>query len=133
MSFDLYVFDMDAVPDDEEELGELLEDDTGWGAPPTPRLVAFIAELSSSFPGLDDDPDGSPWASWPLDQTMLDGRCVGFNIVWSQAEAMSRAFRTRCEAASLSLYDPQESLVIRPAAGGAARPTPPRRWWRRGG
>lgn len=115
MSFDLYVFDMDLVPDDEEELCEMLEDDSRWGGRPTPRLAAFIAELNSSFPGLDIDPDGSPWATWPLEQTMVEGHCVGFDIVWSHAESMIREFTARCDASNLILYDPQMSEVIRPS------------------
>lgn len=39
MSFDLYVFDMDSVPDDEEELGEMLEESSGWGGAPDPPIV----------------------------------------------------------------------------------------------
>lgn len=133
MGFDLYVFDMDSVPDDEEELGEMLEESRGWGAPPTPRLSAFIEELASSFSSLDDDPDESPWASWPLHDTVLDGRGVALNIVWSHAGPMSRELRNRCNAAGLVLYDPQEGLVIRPFTGGVAERPRPRWWPRRGG
>jgi hypothetical protein len=131
VSFDLYVFDMADVPDDEEELGELMEDDSRWGTPPTPRLAAFIADLEARYPGLDDDPDGSPWSSWPLGDTMLDGQCAGFNIGWSYADAMSREFRTRCGAAGLTLYDPQEGIVIRPSGNGSPGQQARRPWWRR--
>ena len=129
MSFDLYVFDCD-VPDDEEVIGTWLEDDARWDAPLTPRLAEFVAHLEARFPGLADEPDASPWASWPLTQSMVDGQCCGFNIVWSQADQLSDEMRTLCRERSLTLYDPQESLVLRPetpdptlprsAAGGNA-------------
>jgi hypothetical protein len=65
VSLDLYVFDGD-VPDDKETIGEWMEDDKRWGTALTPRLTTFVAELERRYPGLDDDPDNSPWASWPL-------------------------------------------------------------------
>ena len=128
MSFDLYVFDCE-VPDDDSMIGAWLEDDSQWGTALTPRLASFVATLERQYPGLDDDPEDSPWASWPLTQSMVDGRCCGFNIVWSHAEQLSAAMRSRCSEQGLTLYDPQESLVLRP--GGAASAPPKRRWWQR--
>jgi hypothetical protein len=129
VSLDLYVFDGD-VPDDEATIGEWLEDDSRWGASLTPRLATFVDELERRYPSLDDDPDNSPWASWPLTQTMVDGRCCGFNIVWSQSERMSAEMRSLCGEHGLTLYDPQESVVLRPGASSDG-PTK-RRWWNRG-
>ena len=86
VSFDLYVFDGD-VPEDEATIGEWLEDDSRRGTPLTPRLATLVAELEQRYPALDDDPDNSPWASWPLAQAMVDGRCCGFNIASSQCRA----------------------------------------------
>jgi len=95
MSFDLYVFDGD-VPDDEDLIAEWLEDDSRWEAPLTPRLAAFVADLERKYPGLDQEADNSPWASWPLAQAMVDGRCCGFNIVWSAAGQLSAEMRALC-------------------------------------
>jgi hypothetical protein len=124
VSFDLYVFDCD-VPDDGGAIGELLEDDSRWDAPLSARLAAFVAELEARYPGLDDDPDHSPWASWPLSRSaMLDGRCVGVSIGWSYADRMSSEVRSLCADRGLTLYDPQAERVTRPstAAEGAAKP-----------
>lgn len=129
MSFDLYVFDGD-VPDDEVIIGGWMEDDSRWDAPLTPRLASLVAELERRYPNLDEDPDTSPWASWPLTQSMVDGRCCGFNIVWSQSDQMSADMRALCSECGLTLYDPQESLVVRP--GGAGDSATKRRWWKRG-
>lgn len=90
MSVDLYIFDGD-VPDDENLIAEWLEDDSRWEAPLAPRLAAFVSDLERKYPRIDQDPDNSPWASWPIAQAMVDGRCCGFNIVWSAAEQMSAA------------------------------------------
>jgi hypothetical protein len=111
VSVDLYVFDME-VPDDEEALGDLMEDSSRWDAPPTRRLQALIDDLEKRYPG--DDP-GSPWASWPLTDTMVDGRVAGFNVVSSHAERMTREIRSACQKAGLILYDPQEGQIIRPS------------------
>lgn len=114
MSFDLYVFDLDALPDDGEAIGALLEDESGWGHALTRRLAAFVAELEASYPGLDDDPDGSPWASWPLaGNSAANGRCCGFNILWSAADAVSGEIRDRARRHGLVLYDPQTGEVVR--------------------
>jgi hypothetical protein len=115
MSFDLYVFDIDDIPDDEEALGELIEDENRWDVPPTGRLRAFIDDLEKHYPSLDDDPEGSPWASWPLGDTVVDGHGACFNIVWSHADRMSQAIRSACREAGLILYDPQDSQIIRPS------------------
>ncbi len=130
VSFDLYVFDGD-VPDDEQTIGEWMEDDSRWGTALTPRLAEFVADLERRYPGLDDEPDNSPWASWPLAQAMVDGRCCGFNITWSHAERMSAEMRTLSGQHGLTLYDPQESLLLRPIGFPSVAPVK-RRWWHRG-
>jgi hypothetical protein len=130
MSFDLYVFDLGDVPDDEEAIGDLLEDDSRWGAPFTDRLAQFVAEMQRRYPGLDDHPNDSPWASWPLTDSMVEGRCCGLNIVWSAAERMSSEVAAACHRHGLTLYDPQAGVVHRPRDSGAS-PTRAKRWWRR--
>jgi len=96
------------------------------GAALTPRLAALVAELEERSPGLDDDPDRSPWGSWPLTRAMVDGRCCGFNNVWSRAEELSAAMRALCAEKGLTLYDPQAGLVLRPRGSPAAESK--RRW-----
>lgn len=130
MSFDLYVFDLADVPDDEGAIGDLLEDDSNWGTPFTERLALFVAELEQRYPALDDQPDASPWASWPLTDSMADGRCCGLNIVWSLAEQMSSEVAAACQRHGLTLYDPQAGVVRRPPSSGA-RPPRAKWWWRR--
>lgn len=133
MSFDLYIFDRDDLPDDEELIGELMEDNSRWGAPLTPRLTGLVAHLERHYPGLDDDPDGSPWASWPLADSMVDGTGIGLNIVWSRSDQMGPEIRRIALERMLTVYDPQAGSVFRPAASGAPSPTSkPKRWWKRG-
>lgn len=132
VSFDLYVFDMHDVPHGDEAIGTLLEDDTAWNAPLTPTLAEFVAELEAEFPGLDDDPDNSPWASWPLTQSMVHGNCCAFNIVWSSAEAMSAEITSSATARGLKVYDPQSGSVVGIAPQGVPDGRARRKWWRRG-
>jgi len=121
MSFDLYAFDVEHLPATDEAIGELLEDDTGWDHPLTDRLAAFVAKLERQFSGLDEDPDGSPWASWPLTQSMMGGKCCAFNIVWSAADRMLPVFAALAQEHRLTLYDPQSGAVTppRPVSHGA--------------
>jgi hypothetical protein len=124
------LFDRDDLPDDEGAIGDLLEDDSRWGGALTPRLAGLIAELERRYPGLDDNPDDSRWASWPLADSMADGTGIGLNIVWSQAERMSAELRVLAKERGLTVYDPQASEVVRPE--GATNAGKPKRWWKRG-
>ena len=119
MSFDLYIFDRDDLPDDDEAIGALMEDDSRWGAPLTPRLAEFVAHLERQYPGLDDDADGSPWASWPLTDSMVDGTGIGLNVVWSRSADVGPAIRRIAAERMLTVYDPQAGAVFRPAASSA--------------
>ncbi len=130
VSFDLYVFDLDHTPSDIDKIHELIEDGSRWGDPLSPKLLAFVTELESAYPGLDDDPDGSPWSSWPLDgNSMVDGQCCGFNIGWSHAEVMLPALTDACVRHQLTLYDPQTGGLVEPTP--ASGPAEKRGWWRR--
>ena len=131
MSFDLYVFDRD-LPDDVVAVGELLEDDNNDGGALTPALAALLDELERRYPDLDDDPDSSPWASWPLQDEVANGTGVALTIRWSRADEMSSELRALANERGLFIYDPQAGIVIRPT-GSADRNTSanPRRWWRR--
>jgi hypothetical protein len=79
---------------------------------------------------MEDDPDDSPWASWPLTQAMLDGRCCGFNVTWSHADRMSAEMRALAAQRGVTIYDPQESLVLRPVTSPPSTGAK-RRWWLR--
>ncbi len=131
MSFDLYVFDLDDLPADEDAIARLLEDDSTWDQPLTPLLVALVVDLEQRHPapGGDDPAEASsPWAAWPLTQSLVDGRCCAFNITWTAAELMTAELAAECRQRGLALYDPQESMVLRPGVSpGGGR----RRWWRR--
>jgi hypothetical protein len=133
MSFDLYVFDRDDPRDDEEAIGELIQDDSRWAAPLTPRLAVFVAELERRYPGLDVDSDNSPWASWPLSDSVADGTGVALNIVWSQSEAVSTAVRALAHQQTLTVYDPQASEIISPTPQPSTPrvPSARKRWWNR--
>ena len=122
MSFDLYVFDDPDVPDPGAKLLSLIEDESRWGAPLSPTLREFVGELEAAHPGLDENPDESPWASWPLDgDSLTDGRGCAFNIAWSHSDRMLEEFVERCRRYHLTLYDPQANVVLRPAQR--------RHWW----
>jgi hypothetical protein len=137
VSFDLYVFDLDRLPTDDDAMFALLEEDDGPDDELTPALTAFVAELEHRFPSLDDDPDGSPWASWPLTQSVADGRGCAFNIVWSAAEAMNEAIAAAAAERGLLLYDPQGGDTSIPSVDldlvlDHAPPKPAQRsWWKR--
>ena len=127
MSFDLYVFDVDRLPASDRGIAELLEadseGDSDWDGSFSSRIEAFVAELEEAFPDSDDDPNSSPWASWPLHSGwMLGGRCCAFNIKWSAADRMDADMRPRARRHGLTLYDPQSGDVVPPE-----RETPLRR------
>lgn len=137
MSFDLYAFDPEGAPHSLDEVADVLDDDTRWDAPLAPALADLVAELERRFPGLDDDPDRSPWASWPLDQSVASGHGCAFNISWSHADPVAAVVRELCAERGLTLYDPQEDRLVPPGDDGAAPDATtdagraPRRWWRR--
>ena len=132
MSFDLHVFDLPGLPGDEDSVNLLLEDDSKWGAPLSAVLAVFVAELELRYPSLVDDPDGSPWASWPLtSSSMVDGHALSLNIVWSQAERVSAEIYAACQRHSLTIYDPQAGAVIRPQKVADARKPQRSGWWNR--
>jgi len=130
MSFDLYVFDLRETAPNIGAIRELMDDDSRWGEPLSPKLLTFVADLEGAYPGMNDDPDGSPWSSWPLDEnSMADGQCCGFNIGWSHAEAMLLALTETCTRHGLTLYDPQTDAIVNTTPGSQA--TGKRSWWRR--
>jgi hypothetical protein len=120
MSFDLYVFPPSG-PQTVEQVRHLLEeeerrlgdgDDTAL-PPPGPQMARFLDELETRWPSLDEDPDGSPWSSWPLWQPMLGGG-ASLSIRWSQVEVVWAAILDIAKSANVVVYDQQSGEVISP-------------------
>lgn len=76
------------------------------GRPVSPRLDALVTELERRYPGLDDNPDDSPWASWPLFDSIADGTGICLNIIWSQSERISHELRLLANERGLVVYEP---------------------------
>jgi hypothetical protein len=120
VSFDLYAFPPPG-PRTVSEVRQLLEaeeqrlvggtDDAS--PPPGPEIARFLGELEQRWPSLEDDPDGSPWSSWPLWQPMTGGG-TSFNIAWSCAEEMYAAILEIAARTKVIIYDPQVPEVIPP-------------------
>jgi hypothetical protein len=64
---------------------------------------------------LEEDPDGSPWSSWPLWQPM-EGGGTGLNIRCSQAETMWSCIMDLARSANIIIYDPQSEELIIPGS-----------------
>lgn len=137
MSFDLYVLDVDVSTS--AEVLALLEADQATDTPLTPKLAELVRTLEAQFPG--DDPeafDVSPWSSWPLTQSIIDGRGCAFNIRWSMAPEMGVLMHDLCIERGLLFYDMQNEILVRPqepiGSLDAGPPKPePKKWWRRRG
>jgi len=137
VSFDLYAFPPDGprnvaevrqLMDQEEErllAGGLDEDDLP--PPPGPEMKRFLAELEARWPGLDDDPDTSPWSSWPLLQPIGGGTAL--NIQWSRADEMRAAVIAVADQCNVVVFDPQTEEFVLPRQGHE----PTRGWFRRKG
>ena len=61
-----------------------------WLPSPGPEMAAFMDELERRWPSLNDDPDASPWASWPLWQP-AGGGGTALNISWSFVDSTAPA------------------------------------------
>lgn len=127
MSFDLYAFPPSGpatVPDvhglmEAEE--QRLAGDIGNELPgPGPEMAEFLSELERRWPSLEDDPEGSPWSSWPLWQPIVGGG-TGLNIAWSQADSMRAAILEIAALTNVIVYDPQDDQVIHPPRGNSVR------------
>jgi hypothetical protein len=120
VSFDLYVFPP-AGPRTVAEVFQLLDAEEQRLAsragnplpPPEPGMVRFLAELERRWPSLEDDPDGSPWSSWPLWEPMLGGG-TALNISWSRADEMYEAILQIAARTRVIIYNPQIPEVVPP-------------------
>lgn len=130
VSFDLCVFPSPA-PATAEEVYRLIEEReerlmAGEPEPdpdPSPAMGAFLARLEADWGSLKDEhTDRVPWAFWPLWQPTGGGGTI-LNIVWSRAEPMRAAVIKTAGRYGLTVFDPQEEVVVPP------RPVPRWRNW----
>ncbi len=122
MSFDLYAFpasgpmtvpEVHQLMEAEEAEDRRFDSDTGnWLPQPSQEMVKFLDELERRWPSLDDDPDGSPWSSWPLWQPVGGGTAL--NIGWSRAASVMPAILEIAARNDVTIYDPQADQLIRP-------------------
>ncbi|MGI8445990.1 MAG: hypothetical protein ACR2MP_02150 [Streptosporangiaceae bacterium] len=77
-------------------------------------------ELQRRWPSLDDDPDSSPWSSWPLWQPVAGGG-TGLNISWSHAAVVMTAILEIAVRSNVVIYDPQDDRLIPPRQRRQAR------------
>jgi hypothetical protein len=87
-------------------------DTRSWLPPPGPQMAKFVAELEKGWPSL-DDPEGSPWSSWPLWAPVAGGG-TGLNIGWSWAASAMPAIPEIAARTNVVIYDPQAAKLIRP-------------------
>lgn len=135
MTFDLYVLDLDGTPDAAAVRALVDQQDAEPGDLLTGTLQAFVDELEARFPGLDVDPDHSPWASWPLGQPVAGGRGNAFNLSWSSADTTTEAMIEAASRHGLLIFDPQADLLVPPSAARIAdvgqHRSAKKPWWRR--
>jgi hypothetical protein len=97
VSFDLYAFPAPGPATVAEARQLLKNEDLSWDSEagtwlssPGPEMAAFMDELERRWPSLNDDPDASPWASWPLWQP-AGGSGTALNISWSFVDSTAPA------------------------------------------
>lgn len=124
VSFDLYAFPAPG-PATIPEVRQLLEaedaegtlrfdSETGeWLPRPGPQMARFVKMLERRWPSLEDDPDGSPWSSWPLWQPIADGG-TALNIGWSYAASVLPAILQIAANTNVIIYDPQADRLTHP-------------------
>ena len=76
-------------------------------------MARFLSELEQRWPSLDEDPDGSPWSTWPLWQPDAGGG-TGLNIRWSYAASVMPEILKIAGRHNVIIYDPQAGQVIHP-------------------
>lgn len=120
MSFDLYVFPPSGpttVPQVRQlqaaEEQRIMRGQPDSSNPPGPEMASFLEELERRWPSLDDDPEDSPWSSWPLWQPMTGGG-TALNIRWTRADSMRTALLEIAARSNVIIYDPQCGEVITP-------------------
>jgi hypothetical protein len=129
VSFDLYAFPPDGPRTvaevhqlmDEEEQRLQTEEEVGDDLPPPPgpEMERFLAELAANWPSLENDPDSSPWSSWPLLQPIGGG--TGLNIQWSRADEMRAAVIAVAQNCNVVVFDPQTNEFVLPDQGQKRR------------
>ena len=79
-------------------------------------MARFMDELERRWPSLGDDPDGSPWSSWPLWQPVAGGG-TALNIGWSFAASVPPVILEIAARTGVIIYDPQADQLIYPQSG----------------
>jgi hypothetical protein len=122
VSFDLYAFPAPGPATVAEARKLLKNEDLSWDSEagtwlpsPGPEMAAFMDELERRWPSLNDDPDDSPWASWPLWQP-AEGGGTALSISWSFVDSTVPAILEMAARADMIIYDPQTGELTRPRA-----------------
>jgi hypothetical protein len=76
-------------------------------------MANFLGELERRWPGLEENPQHSPWSNWPLWQPILGGG-TSLAIRWSRADEMLAAILELADSAGIIVYDRQAGEVINP-------------------
>jgi hypothetical protein len=85
---------------------QLGEHDPRNPTPPTPRIRAYVEALLERWPDIENDDDGSPWATSPLMSETV-GWFIYFPMVFSMADEASAIAADLARQHGLVCYDPQ--------------------------
>jgi hypothetical protein len=136
MSFDLAVWHPDRPLTNEDALGiyRALCDGDVSGLQPNPAVAAFHAELTATYPEIDEVPDDriddQDFCPWSAAHARSD-RHVIMCCVWPKADDVKRLVLTLAGKHGLAVFDPQDTRISYP---GNTPPGPDTtRWWNRGG
>ena len=130
MSFDLGVFYTARSQTDEEAVRRYVayceEDDLTPYIEPSPRVAAFVEELTGELPQIDDWPDETidecPW-SCAFDRS--EGHVL-IPMVWSVADTIPPKIVALAAKHGLDCVDPQsEKILTAPWLGAQGRKS----WW----
>lgn len=76
-------------------------------APPTERIIAYVARLLERWPDLTvDDDDDKPWAAGPL-ISEARGPLIYFAMTWSKSSEASAYAAAVARSMGLNCFDPQ--------------------------
>jgi len=116
MSFDLCVFHTEKPHSDDDAIDRYSaycgDDDFSPWIEPSPKVAAFLKDLTAQYPDIDDVPaqnvDDCPWAAG-LD--LSEGHVV-MPMVFSWAERMYPVVLDLAEKHSLVCFDPQQGKIV---------------------
>lgn len=117
MSYDVAVWDGDAPANDEhavrvnEELWARYEE---GAEEPSPRILAFLRELTARYPDLEDLPENeiedSPWSVSPTDDAV--GVYSYLCLVYSKIEEALPFIVQTAKRHGLVCFDPQQETLL---------------------